>query len=118
PAPPSGGAVEGRGEPDGPWRPLVGVVFEGGGSFHRRKKKGPAHRAPARRTEAEDSLETAPDSVCHACTSRPRPYGCAPRGGAWSLGAFYDAGAWRAAVPPLQDTPPRRAPEATGSPAS
>src|SRR4051812_11322721 len=36
----------------------------------------------------EDSLATAPLSVCHACTSRPRPYSCAPTVRsvvAWSL---------------------------------
>src|SRR5207245_677332 len=29
----------------------------------------------------EDSLSTAPESVCHACTSRPRPILCVSRSG-------------------------------------
>jgi hypothetical protein len=33
-------------------------------------------------------LATSPVSVCHACTSRPRPYGWPPVEGAWSLKPF------------------------------
>ena len=42
-------------------------------------------------SSSQGSSATAPGSVCHACTSRPRPYGGALRGRAWSLGAFF----WR-----------------------
>ena len=42
-------------------------------------------------SSSQGSSATAPGSVCHACTSRPRPYGGAPRGRAWSLGAFFGA---------------------------
>src|SRR5262245_12923354 len=53
---------------------------------------------------SERRLAAAPVSVCHACTSRPRPDMWALRCRAGSLGAFCCAGAVRPAIPSLQDT--------------
>ena len=43
-------------------------------------------------------LPTTPGGVCHACTSRPRPYGCAPKPGRGRLKPLFGAAPWRAAV--------------------
>jgi hypothetical protein len=107
--------------PKGPFKYDADQVRRGRDRTGRYKRKRPAF-LPAVLQLAGECLATTPGGVCHACTSRPRPYSCAQILGVVAVSLFLAPLQSRTAVTnknstPVSLFPKRRLPEREAYPA-